>query len=138
MLTNGMHIQIIDEVTERGKGFIKIDLCQSSTGGPQCNVGVTLRSGGGSYLPVEEFRKALATNQYADEHARDNAARQQSGQAARGYESFLRAKLTKANTAIGYCGGAIFQLEARGEPKNPVGGSVYVGVARGGLSLRTP
>lgn len=138
MLTNGLHIQMIDEVTERGNGFIKADLCQSSTGGPQCNVSVTIRSGGGNYLPVEEFRRALASKQYADEHAKDNAARKSEGKSARDYETYLRAKLTKSNTSIGFCGGAIFQLVADGEPLNPVGGSVYIGVAKGGLSVRTP
>lgn len=138
MLTNGLHIQMIDEVTERGNGFVKVDLCQSSSGGPQSNVGVTIRSGGGDYLPVEEFRQALASKQYADEHAKDNAARQREGKRERDYETYLRAKLTKPNTTLGFGGGAIFQLVANGEPKNPVGGSVYVGVARNGLSVRTP
>jgi hypothetical protein len=138
MLTNGLHIQIINTVTERGKNFIKVILCQSSKGGPQTNSEVTIKSGGGDYLPVEEFRRVLSTKQYAQEHAADNQKRVQQGLKARDYEAFLRAKLTKKNTQFGYCGGAIFSLVADGEPQNPVGGSVYVGMAKNGLSLRTP
>jgi hypothetical protein len=135
MLTNGLHVQMIDTVNERGDGYIKVDLCQSSSGGPQCNCGVTIRSGGGDYLPVEEFRQALADKRYAADHADDNAARQRAGQQPRDYETYLRARLKRPNTASGYRGGSIFQLHADGDPKNPVGGSVYVGVARGGLSV---
>jgi hypothetical protein len=138
MLTNGMHIQIIDEVTQRGNGYVKVDLCQSTSGGPQCNIGVTIRSGGGEYLPVEEFRSALSSKKYAAEHEADNTARQNQGLNKRDYETFLRAKLTQHNATRGFCGGAIFRLEVSGEPKNPVGGSVYVGMPKGGLSVFTP
>jgi len=139
MLTSGLHIQMVDVVQkERGNGFVNVDLCQSSSGGPQCNVGVTIRSGGGDYLPVEEFRAALSGKQYADDHARDNAARKAEGKRERDYETYLRARLTRPNTQSGFCGGAIFQLVANGEPRNPVGGSVYVGVAKDGLGVRTP
>ena len=136
MLTNGLHIQMIDTVNERGNGFIKVDLCQSSKGGPQCNVDVTIRSGGGNYLPVDEFRQALATKRYAQQHQADNAQRKQQGQQPRDYETYLRAILTQSNTAFGYCGGAIFSLSATGEPANPVGGSVYIGDA--GVTVRVP
>ncbi len=138
MLTNGLHIQMIDSVNERKNGSIVVDLCQSTKGGPQSNLGVTLKSGGGDYLPVETFRAALGSKQYAQEHADDNAARKSKGLAARDYEAYLRAKFTKPNTSFGFCGGAIFQLAANGEPPNIVGGSVYVGVAKEGLSIRTP
>jgi hypothetical protein len=139
MLTNGQHIQLINKVEERQSGYIKVELCQSSSGGPQINSGVTLRApaGGGDYLPVEEFRRALSTKQYADENAADNEQRKAQGLKARDYESFLRAKLTKPNTKFGYMGGAIFQLVGDGDPRNPVGGYVYVGVAANGLSVST-
>ena len=138
MLTNGMHIQMIDTVNERSDGRIVVDLCQSTKGGPQTNFGVTIRSGGGDFLPVEEFRAALASKQYEKDHAADNAARQSQGLKARDYESYLRARLTQKNVSFGYGGGAIFQIAANGEPQNVVGGSVYIGVARNGLSIRTP
>ena len=138
MLTNGLHIQMIDTVLERKNGSIVINLCQSSKGGPQVNSKVTLKSGGGSYLPVEEFRSALASKQHAQDHSKDNAERASRGEKPRDYETFLRAKFTQANVMFGYCGGAIFQLSADGEPANPVGGSVYVGVAKDGLYIRTP
>jgi hypothetical protein len=138
MLTNGQHIQMIDTVTERAAGYIKVDLCQCSSGGPQINSGVTIRSGGGDYLPVQEFRSAVATNQYEAEHQADNAERKEKGLAARYYESFLRAKLTKPKTQFGYMGGAIFHIFADGDPKNPVGGYVYVGVPPNGLTVGTP
>jgi hypothetical protein len=138
MLTNGLHIQMIDTVNERKAGQIVVDLCQSTKGGPQTNFSVTIRSGGGDYLPVPEFRAALAGKTYAQDHAADNAARQSRGEKARDYESYLRARMTQKNVSIGYAGGAIFQLGANGEPQNIVGGSVYIGVASGGLSIRTP
>jgi len=138
MLTNGLHIQLIDTVNERKGNSIVVDLCQSTKGGPQTNFGVTIRSGGGDFLPVDTFRAALASRQYAQEHAADNAARAGRGEKTRDYETFLRAKFTQKNVSFGYGGGAIFQLSANGEPQNIVGGSVYVGVARGGLSIRTP
>ena len=138
MLTNGLHIQMIDTVNERKNGSIVVDLCQSTKGGPQTNFSVTIRSGGGDFLPVDTFRAALGSKQYADEHAADNAARAGRGEKARDYETYLRAKLTQKNVSVGYANGAIFQLSANGEPQNVVGGSVYIGVARGGLSIRTP
>jgi hypothetical protein len=138
MLTNGLHIQMIDSVNERKDGRIVVDLCQSTKGGPQTNFSVTIRSGGGDFLPVETFRAALASKQYADEQAADNKTRASQGLPARDYESFLRAKLTQKNVSFGYSGGAIFQLDPNGEPRNVVGGSVYIGVARPGVSVRTP
>jgi hypothetical protein len=138
MLTNGQHIQMIDTVKERAAGYIKVDLCQSSSGGPQINSGVTIHSGGGDYLPVEDFRQALSTKSYAKEHVADNEQRKTQGLKERDYESFLRATLTKRNVKFGYMGGAIFHIMGDGDPKNPVSGYVYVGVAPNGLSIGTP
>jgi hypothetical protein len=137
-LTNGMHIQMIDELTEFNANFIKVFLCQSSTGGPQCNAGVTLSAGGGDYLPVETFRAALAAKTYQSDFEADNAARKGRGEPARVYEMYLRSRLTEHNKMTGYMGGAIFHISADGNPANPVGGSVYVGTMPGGLSIRTP
>jgi hypothetical protein len=139
MLTNGLHIQMIDQVRPKD-GQLLIDLCQSSKGGPQMNVSVTLSQphSGGSYLPVDEFRKANAGKTYQSEWEADNRARAASGEKARDYESFLRAKMTAKGRQFGYLGGAIFQLSSSGNPNNPVGGSVYVGVVEGGISIRTP
>lgn len=134
MLTNGLHVQMIDTVNERGNGWVEVDLCQSSKGGPQTNMGVRIRSGGGDYLPVEEFRAALASKQYASDHAADNTKRKSEGKPARDYETYLRARLTRRNTAFGYGGGAIFTITATGEPANPVGGSVYIGTA--GITIK--
>lgn len=129
MLTNGQHIQMIDEVTDRNPGSITVDLCQSSSGGPQCNIGVTIRAGGGDYLPVEEFRHALSTNQYEAEWNADNESRRQNGLNPRNYESYLRARMTQSNTMFGYSNGAIFTITGGGNPANPVHGSVYIGTA---------
>jgi hypothetical protein len=136
MLTNGLHIQMIDTVNERGNGYIDVDLCQSSKGGPQNNFGVRIRSGGGDYLPVEEFRQALATKQYAQDHAADNEKRKGAGQSERDYETYLRARLMQKNTAFVFCGGAIFTITATGVPANPVSGSVYIGTA--GVTVGVP
>ncbi len=103
-LTNGMHIQMIDELTEFHANYIKVYLCQSSSGdeaGPQCNAGVTLSAGGGDYLPVEEFRAALAAKTYQSEFEADNAARKSRGEQPRVYEMYLRAKLTQPNREVG-------------------------------------
>ena len=138
-LTNGMHIQMINELVEFHPNYIKVDLCQSThPGGPQCNVGVTLKAGGGSFLPVEEFRAALAQKTYQSEFEADNEARKTKGEKPRVYEMYLRAKLTKLGVQNGYLGGAIFQLLPDGNPQNPVGGSVYVGTMKDGLLLKTP
>ena len=125
-----------DAFADAHNGFIKVDLCQSSSGGPQCNLGVTIRSGGGGYLPVEEFRRALNDKARFDAV---NAERQQRGEKPlnrAGYEMYLRSIMTKPNTAFGYCGGAIFTITATGEPRNPVAGSVYIGSA--GITIRVP
>jgi hypothetical protein len=137
MLTNGMHIQVIDYVKSRnGDKSIMVDLCQSSSGGPQRNVSVTIHSGGGSFLPVEDFRKALATKQYDGDWKADNQDRQNKGLGQRDYESYLRARLTQSNTRFGYAGGAIFTIAADGSPRNPVGGSIYIGAA--GVTVGPP
>jgi hypothetical protein len=136
MLTNGMHIQMIDTVNERGNGFIKVDLCQSSSGGPQCNVGVTIRGGGGDCLDVDKFRAAVLSKSLTKENDDDNETRKQQGLKPRDYESYLRSKFTTPNTAFGFGGGAIFTVTATGEPGNPVSGSVYIGAA--GISIRVP
>jgi hypothetical protein len=137
MLTNGMHIQLIDEVKSRdGKKSIVVDLCQSTSGGPQRNVSLTIHSGGGSYLPVEEFRKTLNTKQYDADWQADNQDRQDKKLPPRDYESYLRARLTQSNTQFGYGGGAIFTIAADGNPRNPVAGSVYIGSA--GVTVGPP
>jgi hypothetical protein len=127
MLTNGMHVQIIDEVTSRETGKITVDLCQSSKGGPQKNVSVTISAGGGKYLDVDKFRAALAKWKAAHP-----------GESANEQETLLRQQYTTENyRGLGFGGGAIFQLASNGEPANPVAGSVYVGTMPGGLSVRT-
>lgn len=135
MLTNGLHIQLIDSVNTRGSGYIDVDLCQSSKGGPQTNLGVRIRGGGGDYLPVDAFRQAVATKQYSQQHLADNEQRKREGKKERDYESYLRATMTQPNTAFGYYGGAIFTVTATGDPANPVGGSVYIGTA--GITIKT-
>ncbi len=139
MLTNGLHIQMIDAVRPANGGLM-VDLCQSTKGGPQVNVGVSLTQphSGGSYLPVDEFRKANANKTYQADWEADNRARQAAGSKARDYESFLREKMTAKGRQFGYLGGAIFQLGGNGAPGNIVSGSVYVGVVDGGISIRTP
>lgn len=137
MMTNGMHIQLIDYVKSRdGNKTITVDICQSTSGGPQRNESVTIHAGGGNYLPVQEFRTALSTNQYADDWKADNQDRQSKGQGPRDYESYLRGRLTKPNTQFGYAGGAIFTIGADGSPRNPVSGSIYIGTA--GVTVGPP
>lgn len=130
MLTNGMHVQIIDQVIERSKdgNSITVDLCQSSKGGAQLNGGVRISAGGGNYLDVDKFRAAL--QKWKAENP---------GKSANEYEAQLRSSMTVKNFhGFGYMGGAIFQLSGGGEPANPVSGSVYIGTMPGGLKLKTP
>ena len=72
MLTSGVHIQIIDCVNDLSGNTLDVDLCQSSSGGPQTNEGVTIHAGGGDYLPVEQFRSALANQTYIGDYQQDN------------------------------------------------------------------
>lgn len=47
--------------------------------------------------------------------------------------------MTEPNRKFGFRGGAIFQLGGDGEPANPVAGSVYIGVMKGGgIRIKTP
>jgi hypothetical protein len=144
MLTNGWHIQLIDHVKERrpatnkGPASIIVDLCQSASGGPQCNEGVTLFSGGGDALDVDAFRAAKDANKYRSEYEADEAQRKEDKKRGREYEDYLRSRFTTANKQIGWKGGAIFHLMGDGDPKNPVSNYVYVGVAPNGLTVGTP
>ena len=139
LLTNGMHIQIIDRITARHPNSVTVDLCQSTSGGPQTNHGVTISVAAGNYLPVDEFR------------ARMNAARTQgtyladfestwngAGDKRNAYESYLRRTMTVRGQNFGWHGGEIFQLGAGSGPQNPVPGAVYVGTVAGDISVRTP
>ena len=137
MLTNGMHIQVIDYVKSRdGNKSITVDLCQSSSGGPQTNTSVTIHSGGGNFLPVEEFRKALATKQYDSDWNADNQDRQSKGLGQRDYETYLRARMTRSNTQFGYAGGAIFADRQRVQSARRQRPGLYRCSGRGLLAYR--
>jgi hypothetical protein len=86
MLATGLHIQIINTVRERKNDRVVVGLCQGSKAGPQVNLKVTLKAGGGNYLPVEEFRAALGSKKYAQEHAESNVARTARGEKAQDYD----------------------------------------------------
>lgn len=53
------HIAIIDQVVERRGSGLLINLCQSSRGGPQTNVGVTLTHNGGGMFSISGGSPAL-------------------------------------------------------------------------------
>lgn len=137
-VTSGEHIQIIDNVTERHDSYIICDICQSSSGGSQTNIGVCISAGGGNYLDVDRFRAALASRSLESDWQSDNASRVAAGRRARDYESYLRSIFTEGGHAAGYMGGAIFQLSRTGSPPNPVGGSIYVGRLPDGMHIGTP
>ncbi len=137
MMTSGLHIQVIDYVKTRdGNKSITVDLCQSTSGGPQTNVGVTIHAGGGNYLPVTEFRAALASGAYKDDWTADNNSRALKGLGTRDYESYLRSRMTQSGTNFGYMGGAIFTVSPNGNPRTPMAGSVYIG--NGGVTVGPP
>lgn len=52
LTTSVNHIAIIDRVTARNGDSLTIDLCQSSRGGPQVNVGATLRAASTPYFSL--------------------------------------------------------------------------------------
>jgi len=137
MMTSGLHIQVIDYVKARdGNRSITVDLCQSTAGGPQTNVGVTIHSGGGSYLPVGPFRAAMADPKEKEAWAADNADRATKGEKPRDFETYLRSKLTQSGVKFGYMGGAIFIVTPNGNPRTPMAGSVYIG--NGGVTVGPP
>lgn len=144
MLTNGMHIQIINRVTARHANYLDVELCQSSgPGGPQKNLGVRISAGGGSYLPVDQFREQMRQARGHGVYAPDFETNWNGqGDKNNAYESYLRRTMTEQNRTVGWHHGAIFQLGAGSasgaNPANPVHGSVYVGTMRGGLAVRTP
>lgn len=137
MLTNGMHIQIIDEVIERSDSKLVVDICQASSmkdhdesKGPQCNTRVSLTAGGGDFLPVEQFRAAKDGKTKWADYAASLAPNEKPSD--NGYEMYLRKTMTQKNYhALGYQHGAIFQLSGGGDPANPVAGSVYIGTMAG-------
>lgn len=130
MKADGQHIQIITDYEIQSNGTLKVDLCQSAGArGPHRNVGVLLRPGGGNYLPVEEFRAAMAKFRAQNSDPKAIVAK----------EAELRKQMTESNRKFGFRGGAIFQLGGDGEPANPVAGSVYIGVMKGGgIAIKTP
>ena len=139
MKADGQHIQMINDYELLANGTLKVDLCQSASWagpfdskkgyGPQFNGGVLLRPGGGSYLPVEAFRAAMAKFKQQNSDPKAIVAK----------EKELRKEMTETNRKFGFCGGAIFQLGGDGSPPNPVSGSVYIGVMKGGgIRIKTP
>ncbi|WP_426038178.1 hypothetical protein [Cypionkella sp. TWP1-2-1b2] len=110
MLTNGMHIQIVDWVWERSERKLVIDICQASSmeavgtttnndyKGPQCNARVTLMAGGGDYLPIEKFRAAKDSKSDWAAYAKEAA-----NPTDNGYEMYLRKTMTQHGTATGLC-----------------------------------
>ena len=133
MLTNGMHIQIVDWIWQRSERQLVIDLCQASSleghddsKGPQCNQRVTLTAGGGDFLPIEKFRAAKDGKSDWAAYAATTTTPTDNG-----YEMYLRKQMTVHGRATGYLDGAIFQLSGGGTPGNPVSGSVYIGTLPG-------
>jgi hypothetical protein len=136
MLTNGLHIQLLEKVTNRDVGSIQATLCQSTAGGIQVNYAVTIRAGGGNYLPVEAFRQALNDPEGKKQFEADKAA----GNASGDYETYLRKKMTQHNVQFGYMGGAIFNTTHTGNVPNPPGvsGSVYIGSPSPAVTVQDP
>jgi hypothetical protein len=142
---DGQHIQIIEKVLRVTEHSVTIDLCQSTSWpravafdetharGPQFNRGLTITdsaaSGGGDYLPVEQFRAAMqsperqATYKEAMAQLPDNKKVD--------FETYLRQLMTQHHyRGLGYQQGGLFNISGGGTPANPVGGWVYVGTLR--------
>jgi hypothetical protein len=49
MIWPGSHIAIIDRVWDYDEGKVTVDVCQSSSGGPKCNVKVKLTKSGDGF-----------------------------------------------------------------------------------------
>jgi len=108
---NGTHIAIIDKVrsvnTNRTPSAV-VDICQSSSGGPQLNTRVQLEQTSGEYLDFGEYGKAVDGHNVSESE-----------------KSQLRKDLIKRGS-VGYRGGLMFNIKA-GSPQIPVTGHVYVG-----------
>ena len=151
MLTNGLHIQIIDRIiTEIDRKpeapppqSVTVDICQSShhkteekSRGPQCNRGVVITAGGGDYTPVETFRAQRTSKSEWDKYVAtlppaEQAKADRTSPNDGGYQGYLRKHLTEHSRAKGYMGGAIFKIAGNGTPPNPVAQSIYIGVMPG-------
>jgi hypothetical protein len=144
-LTSGEHIQIIETVLSTSLHSLTVDLCQSTSWsrqipidsaharGPQCNRGVTLTdsaaSGGGDYLPVEEFRAALRSLTKRQEW--QDAQQILPAPQRVDFETYLRRQMTQHHyQGLGYQQAGLFNIGRGGDPANPVGGWVYVGTLR--------
>jgi hypothetical protein len=136
MLTNGLHIQLLEKVTYRDPGYIQATLCQSTAGGIQVNYAVTIRPGPGNYLPVEAFRAAMNNPDVKKEYEADKAA----GKTTADLETYLRRKMTQSGVQFGYLAGAIFNTTHTGYVPNPPGvsGSVYIGTPRTPVTVHDP
>ncbi len=144
-LTSGEHIQIIEKVLRTTEHSVTIELCQSTSWpravafdaaharGPQCNRGLTVTdsaaSGGGDFLPVEQFRAAMRSPERRQEW---QEAQQALPAAERvDFETYLRKLMTQHHyRGLGYEQGGLFNISGGGTPANPVGGWVYVGTLR--------
>ena len=127
---SGTHIQIINSIDQISNDRLAITICQSSSGGPQINKGVTLRRGTGPVIDVVKFRaeKGQRTSQAAYEAKKakfptySNSYRDFVNEA----EKALRAEcMIEPPNGIGYRNGAVFSIDGAG--KNPVAGNVYIG-----------
>lgn len=105
----GTHIALIDAVWDRpSQEKVRVDICQSSKGGPQKNLGVVLaQSGGVEYIEFGAYGKEAVGKSEAE--LKD-----------------LRKKYTTTGST-GYRGGIFFKIHHLGSPAAPVPGYVYIG-----------
>ena len=104
----GTHIAIIDSVKEVHDKYVVVDICQSSSGGPQMNTSVRLTLTAAEFIDFGAYGKAVdGKNVTEDEKAA------------------LRKKYTSRGS-VGYRGGIFFKVSL-GRPLAPVVGDVYIG-----------
>lgn len=109
----GVHIAVIDSVVQIN-GNAKpphaiVNICQSSSGGPQINSRVKLQPASGEYIDFGPYGKEVDGKKVTEEE-----------------KEALRKKYTFSG-AVGYRQGMFFDVLA-GDPAPPVRGHVYVGV----------
>jgi hypothetical protein len=85
-----------------------VDICQSSSGGPQMNTGVRLSVSAAEFIDFGAYGKAVDGKNVSED---DKAA--------------LRKQYTSSGSA-GYRGGIFFKVSL-GRPLAPVTGDVYIG-----------
>jgi hypothetical protein len=111
---NGSHIAVIDAIQYiadwASPQYAVVDICQSSSGGPQLNKGVRLQITSSTWLDFGAYGRAVDGKTLSEDQLKEQRQKYTSEQAS----------------SRGYAGGEMFSVQL-GDPAPPVRGTVYVG-----------